>query len=940
MSAARYAIGIDLGTTNCVLAYTELGGRHAGAQALALPQAASTDSVVDLPLLPSCFYFVTPAEMARGQLDPFSGNAEAEPTGYFVGMLARDRLDDAPGRVIHSAKSWLAHGGIDREAQILPFASDDIADNLKLSPVEASAAYLQYLQQAWDHAFARGNAECAFARQKIVITVPASFDEGAQALTRKAAELAGYPADLRLLEEPQAAFYAWLAESATDGTARPAAARLLEALPALAQSEQSVLVVDMGGGTTDFSLFRIAPQSSARAEPQIERIAASDHLLLGGDNLDLALAHLAERALLGDSDTRLGRRQWQHLLPQARRLKERLLADEASAGGALHVSVPGAGANLFASALSAELDAASVRTALLDGFFPHTPAGQGPQRRAAGLREIGLPYAADSAVSRHLAGFLRGREIDAVLYAGGSLRPARLQQRLTDIIANWQGRRPAQLALADMSLAIALGAARYAQLAAQSKTRIRGGYARSVYLELAREAGAALPNLVCVLPQGFEEGGHLRLAAPSFDATLNRPVRFTAYTSNCRKQDAPGALVPLNETDFHALPPLFTTLLVDAGSSDLRAGAGQRASVQLEAELTELGVLQLALHSSEFARRWQLEFNLRKPQAAATPAPGAESAPQPAEMRGVNIAAATAAIEKFYGRKQAPDPRDNVKTLPRELERLLGQPREAWNLSLLRGLWPALYPGITRRSRSLAHETTWLYLAGLLLRPGYGADLDPWRMAQLWECMDLGLAHRKEKSALANWHMMWRRTAGGLSADQQERLFAAALPQLKAAGGNVEAVRLAGSLERVAPARKQELAEWLFGRVLKGHAARQPEFFWALARLCARVPLYAAADVVLPATAVEQWFRRAADMEWRKSGLEGLNAIFAAACRLTRDRAIDVQDDTRARVLEKLRREQARPEQIQVVADYCPVSDSERSEQFGEQLPAGLSLGT
>ncbi|MBL8483696.1 MAG: Hsp70 family protein [Rhodocyclaceae bacterium] len=939
MSGPRYAIGIDLGTTNCVLAYQDLAAREIRARALAIPQAAALDSVVDAALLPSCFYFATGAELARGQLDPMSGNPHGEACGYFIGQYARDRQDDAPGRVIHSAKSWLAHGGVDREAQILPFGSEDVAADLKLSPVEASAAYLQYLQQAWDHAFARRDPACAFARQKIVITVPASFDEGAQALTRKAATLAGYPDDLRLLEEPQAAFYAWLGEH-TGSAPKSAAARLIEALPALAQGAQSVLVVDMGGGTTDFSLFRIAQQKSTRGEPQIERIAASDHLLLGGDNLDLALAHLAERALLSDPDARLGRRQWQHLLPQARRLKERLLAEDDPPGGKLYLSVPGAGANLFASALSAELDAGAARAALLDGFFPHTAAGTGPQRRAGGLREIGLPYAADSAVSRHLAGFLRGREVDAVLYAGGSLRPAPLQRRLTDIIAGWQGRTPAQLVLGDMSLAIAQGAARYAALGAQSKARIRGGYARSVYLELARRPGEALPTLVCVLPQGFEEGGSLRLAAPAFDAVINRPVRFTAHTSNCRKEDQPGALVTLNDSDFHALPPLFTTLLPDGNAPDLRQGAGQTLSVQLEVELTELGVLQLALHSADLDRRWQLEFNLRKPQAGALPAAGQAAAPPStaaSAARGANLDAASALIDRFYGRKQTLEARDNVKSLPRELERLLGQPREDWNLSVLRGLWPALHPGITRRNRSLGHELTWLYLAGLMLRPGYGADLDPWRMAQLWECMRLGLAHRKEKSAQANWYMMWRRTAGGLAAEQQEQLFAAALPQAKAAGG-VEALRLAGSLERVAPARKLELAEWLFARLLKADAARPPEYFWALARLLARVPLHAAADAVLPAPAVEQCFRRAADLDWRKNRLDGLNAVFAAACRVTRDRALDVQDEVRARVLDKLRREQARPEQLRVLAEYCPVSESEKSEQFGEQLPAGLRL--
>ena len=438
----------------------------------------------------------------------------------------------------------------------------------------------------------------------------------------------------------------------------------------------------------------------------------------------------------------------------------------------------------------------AVRQIVLDGFFPLTAADERPRTRQTGLREIGLPYAADTAVSRHLAAFVDGRHIDAVLFAGGSLQPPFLQERLLALIARWQGQPPVLLSLQDMSLGIALGAAHFGAVLTFARERIRGGYARSVYLELHQEQAGKAPDLVCVLPQGFEEGGRLTLASPAFTLLVNRPVRFTAYTSNRRQQDQAGAIVPLGEGGFHPLPPLHTALALDDDAFNPRKAAQQSITVQLEAELTELGVLQLALVNEERQKRWRLDFNLRKPLVA-----GESTAENKSEDIGVApqaLKAATERIALFYGKKQSLNEKDNPKQLVKDLERIFSLDRSRWGVPLLRTLWPELYPGITRRNRSLAHENTWLYLAGFALRPGYGSELDPWRMMQLWECYELGIVHKKEKSAQANWWMMWRRTAGGLPAEQQEQLLRDALPQLRKAPAEfVEGTRLLGTLERI-----------------------------------------------------------------------------------------------------------------------------------------------
>ena len=931
MTGPRYAIGIDLGTTNCTLAYVDLAASKRRVAVLPVPQLDTPRTVVDDPLLPSYFCYATEAEIAQGELDPLTGAACAEPRGYVVGALARARAAEVPGRVIHSAKSWLAHAGIDREAALLPFASDEIPAELKLSPVEASSAYLGYLRAAWDAIVARGDPALAFAAQRIVVTVPASFDEGAQQLTRRAAELAGYPRALRLLEEPQAAFYAWLHGDGTTGAT--AATRLADALPMLAARAATVLVVDVGGGTTDFSLFRLRTGSIAQVD--IERIATSDHLLLGGDNIDLLLAHLAERELMAGSDDRLSRRQWSHLLPQARAMKEALLAG-ADAVEAFRVAVPGSGSGLFARALSASLPAVRVRECVQDGFFPLVEGDALPLARRSGLREMGLPYAADTAITRHLAAFVRGREVDAVLFAGGTMRPPALQQRLLAQLARWQQRMPAELPLADLHLAIAEGAAAFAALDVGAPGRIRGGYPHSVYIELQRDPRQSAPALVCVLPQGVAEGTTVELPAPEFDLVVNRPVRFSVHTSARRPADVPGTLATLEPAAFHALPPLQTTIVTDAAEFNPRTSAAETLRVTLAAGLNELGVLELALVERGSGRRFRLDFNLRRPLSATT----TEGAAPPSTGVGdAALAAACVRIEAHYGKKQPAADGDGVKGLARELERILGQERSRWNTTLLRSLWPALHPGITRRGRSLAHETSWLYLAGFVLRPGYGAAGDPWSVQQLWECHDLGLAHRKEKSAQAYWWMMWRRVAGGLPAELQQTLFAAALPELRRSPAEfVEGTRLLGSLERVALGERQDLASWLVEFIAREKAINQAHVFWALARLLGRVPLYTSADTVVPPAVVEATFARLSALDWRKPALAPLNSVFASACRRTGLRSLDIDDSVRADVVAKLRRSRASNEDIRRVRENAEVSAAERDALFGEALPAGLVL--
>src|SRR3954454_20446309 len=444
----RFSIGIDLGTTNSALAYVPLvGGELPGA--LAIPQWETAATVVEAPTLPSFLYL--PEDALAAQL----GGKVTGAQGWIAGRLARRRAGEMPGRVVRSAKSWLCHHTADRSAPILPWGSEELVPAQKISPVRAAAFILNHLRGAWDSHFARSG--CAFDDQEITITVPASFDAAAQRLTLNAAEEAGFPGDVRLLEEPQAAFYCWLEQySATDP--------LWERLASHGAEPRHVLIVDIGGGTSDFSVFELQPGPPG-AIPNIRRVAVSEHILLGGDNIDLALAVLLEPRLVGERGQISGP-QWDHLVASCRDLKEQALSGTASPEQQFVVALPGRGSSLVGAAQTATLARDEVERLVLDGFFPACDASARPYRTQAGLRDWGLPYAADSAVTRHLADFLRGRpRVDFVLFNGGTLHSAVVRQRLLEQVAAWQGgTRPMELENSEPDLAVARGAARFGKL--------------------------------------------------------------------------------------------------------------------------------------------------------------------------------------------------------------------------------------------------------------------------------------------------------------------------------------------------------------------------------------------------------------------------------------------------------------------------------------------
>ncbi len=594
----RYAVGIDLGTTNSVLAYAPITGetvREAVAPTvLPIPQLVAPSTVEPRPMLPSFLYLGTPEEAAAGALAlPWEARRD-----WAVGTLAQRRAAELPARTVAAAKSWLAYPAVDRRAPLLPWNAPE--DVTKVSPVEASRRYLAHVAAAW----AAAMPDAPLDAQQVVLTVPASFDASARELTREAALAAGLPADLVLLEEPQAALYAWLADAGERWRRRLGVGDL-------------ILVCDVGGGTTDLSLIGVADEGG---DLVLRRVAVGNHTLVGGDNMDLALAHLvrdafAERGVVLDAWQSVG------LWHACRVAKEALLAE---GGPASHpVAVLGRGTRLVGGAVSVDLDRKSAAALLLDGFFPRCALGERPARRpAAGFRELGLPFESEPAITRHLAAFLSAHgeggaaRPTRVLFNGGVFKAPALRERVLEVLGEWLGgTAPGALEGAgDLEYAVARGAAYYGVVKQGRGVRIRGGTGRAYYVGV-ETAGPAVPGLprplaaVCVAPFGMEEGTELDVPGEPIGLAVGEPARFRVFSSPVRKHDAPGTVLrQWPEGELAESDSMETALPAAEGGADW-------VPVRFHARLTELGVFELWCVSTVSADRWKLEFEVREEAA-------------------------------------------------------------------------------------------------------------------------------------------------------------------------------------------------------------------------------------------------------------------------------------------------------------------------------------
>jgi hypothetical protein len=610
--AAKYIVGIDLGTTNSALARCDAADaeQESRIEVRSIPQLVNPSEVAERTLLPSFLYIPGESDFPKGSLAlPW----EPEPK-FVIGELARKRGAESPNRLVASAKSWLSYAAVNRSAPILPWQAPEEVP--KLSPVEASSQLLKYLCTVWDSGEARGQPGLALAEQDVLLTVPASFDEEARELTRRAAEQAGFP-HVTLLEEPLAAFYAWLASQGDTWRRRIKVGDL-------------VLVCDVGGGTTDFSLIMVSEENG---ELTLKRVAVGDHILLGGDNMDLALARVLQQRLEA-SGNRVDTWQLHSLWHQCRIAKEKLFESPKTQNRP--ITLLGKGTKLVGGTLKTELTREDLDQVLVEGFFPKISSGELPARqRRVGFQELGLPYAADPAITKHLARFLsdqvrnspeaaairRGHSGLAcpthILFNGGVMKAALLRNRVVEVMNSWL-RQEGFGALAeeqilearDLEHAVARGAVYYGNARRGRGVRIRSGASRTYYLGI-ESAMPAVPGMeaplkaLCVVPFGMEEGTETAIPDREFGLVVGEPAEFRFLSSSVRKQDQVGSLLEDWGADLEELSPLEVTLKLDGQQ-------GTVVPVRLESRVTELGTLEIWCVSRDGSHRWNLELNIRE----------------------------------------------------------------------------------------------------------------------------------------------------------------------------------------------------------------------------------------------------------------------------------------------------------------------------------------
>ncbi|MCF7482835.1 hsp70 family protein [Vibrio sp. J1-1] len=938
MASPRFLVGIDLGTTNTVVAYCEITDNleQSEVSLFDIDQLIGPGEVVRKPLLPSFRYHPAEGQISPSDLtlpwenQPVSGDIK----NVIVGEWARELGAKVEGRQVSSAKSWLSHQAVDRSSDILPWAGAQDVD--KVSPVIASASYLNHIRQAWNYRHPSNKLE----DQDVVVTVPASFDETARKLTLEAAEIAGLK-KIVLLEEPQAVCYDWYARH------QKTAADELKDLPL-------ILVCDVGGGTTDLSLIEarfVESNGSNNDELALDRIGVGEHLMLGGDNLDLALAHLAESRF--NQNKKLTAASLTKLIQQTRKAKENLLSSNAPEE--VKITMLGSGSKLLGGTKSIALSKQEVHQIALDGFFPLSDFNQVPDKRRSAVVEFGLPYVADPAVSKHVAEFLTqhqqvsrsalGIEDEkqnaipvGLLLNGGVFNSDLVTQRVTTLLSDWRGAPVTVLDNPHPDWSVALGAVAYGKARRGAQLKIGGGAARSYFLHLQEKN--KMGKALCLLAKGTEEGHEIRLSGRRFSLTLGEPVRFNLLTSthdtltnNTAIQN--GVMVDVDPDIFVPLPPYITTL--EGEGAELHANQKERVEVQLACQLTEVGTLKMECVSAEDdSKRWALEFEVRNKQADDNEE--VQLHPKLNECKEL--------VARLYsGNKKSADSKE-IKTLAKDLEKKLGK-RDEWDFTTLRQLFDAFAQGRKRRRRSEQHEKNWLRLAGFALRPGFGDPTDSWRIEQIWGLYQQNIQF-KNHQGWTDWWVFWRRIAGGLNQEQQETILADIAKYLHPGAmknpqsaktaqdmGYESMVRLSASLEHLEVEDKVLLATWFLSKAIN-HSQFQQAHWWAMGRLASRTPLYGSQHNVIPREQAEQWLPKLLEQNWQKEPMIAFAAVMI--CRKTGDRLFDISDDYREQVLTKLKQSKVPDSWVSLVEEVKELSDSESKRVFGDALPSGLTL--
>jgi len=914
----KYIIGIDLGTTNSAVSYVDLESdtsKDKGIKLFEVPQLTGAGEVSPLPVLPSFCYIPGKYDIAEESIRlPWVSDDIS-----FVGKFARDHGAKVPSRLVSSAKSWLCHSNADRRAKILPWGSGE--DVIKISPVDATASYLKHIRMSWNSTKGDDD-EFYLENQMIIITVPASFDEVARDLTIEASKLAGLK-NVTLLDEPLAAFYSWLIKHE-------------ENWQDYIKPGELVLVCDVGGGTSDFTLITLR---ETEGTPRFERIAVGDHLILGGDNIDLSLARHVEEQF--KQSGQLSSDRWKTLCHLCRQAKENILNEGVDSET---ITMIGEGSSLIGGTLTAPLKRSILEKIVIDGFFPvmenHDPLETKVRK---GISEFGLPYETEPAITRHIGLFLEKHKDDVkqilnkkpypdlILFNGGSLKSSLIQKRIQDSVRTWFDETVSSessiLENPVPDLAVALGAAYYGLVKIGKGVRVGSGSARSYYLGFERKNGVDQNEklAVCIVERGLDEGSQINLPDKKFQVLTNQPVSFDLYSSTYRSGDRSGDEFLIDET-LTPLPPIQTVIQFG------QKGIKKEIPVQVEAEFSEMGILFLWCSSLSTAHRWRLQFQLRDTVGK----------PEVLDLEVFDAAIIDAAVSDIQlSFLPNADPASLIQ-LMKTISKTVGRPKEKWPLALIRRLADELIKSISARNFSAEHEIRWLNFIGYCLRPGFGDGMDEQRIQSLWKIYQQGFTFKKNAQVKNEWWILWRRVAGGLVSGKQRQFIqdmrSLLLPKrgTKVRISNQERIEIwmaVANMERLTIKDKIE-----FGRQLLSELHPQksrPPLLWALSRIGARELLYGPIDRVIPPKEVEAWISHILKKEW--SNPRPVGAALAQMTRKTGDRMRDLDPLIMDQVIQWLIKMDLKSETA-FLTSVKSMATMEESTIFGESLPSGIVL--
>ena len=935
----KFVVGIDLGTTNSAVSYVDLtstDSENRDIKSFHIPQLIAPGELGQRSVLPSFLYLPTQYEINDGCTALPWDNRR----GYAVGEIAREQGALVPGRLVSSAKSWLCHGGVDRTADILPWGEG--TDAAKVSPVEASTRYLLHIREAWNDVISGGNDDYNLEDQMIVLTVPASFDEVARELTVTAAQQAGFRR-VKLMEEPLASFYSWLC---SDG----------EGIQQKMIPGQLILVCDVGGGTTDFTIISVIEGS---AGIQFNRLSVGDHLMLGGDNMDLTIARHIEKQLFGQPG-KLDSKRWHQLTHQCRKAKE-LLLSESESKEKIDIAIMGTGGKLIAETLKCTVQRREVEELIIDGFFPFVKLEDTlKDNKRKGLTEWGLPYVQNPAVTQHLAAFWlkcnpllkseTGRDVpypDYLLFNGGSLTPSVIRNRIQSVVQRWfqdiAGEEwfPEELKNSKPELAVAIGAVNYGLSRLLKGPRVGAGSPRAYFVEVAKVPGEEIDSkvrkAVCIVPRSAEEGLESELRKPAFEVRANQPIAFNVFCSSTRLGDKTGDIVNLTEDEITILPPIHTVLRYGKKSDAIPI------PVLLAVHLAEIGTLELWCNSQNSPHRWQLQFDVRVGETHHE-----HSTPSSETLDVETVELAKKKIYDVFDEGKGSNPDYLIK----DMVSILALNKAQWSTPIIRKVADSLLQNKQGRALSPQHETRWFNLLGFCLRPGFGDPLDEWRIKETWKIFHEGLRFPKNHQSLTEWLILWRRVAGGLLGGQQMEIYKQLSPYLRTSPGKKgkasknqkkkliihkdhEIWMTLASLERLPVEIKEELGSQLL-RTFKRNRPSQKEL-WALCRFGTRIPFHGTLDKVISARKAASWITTLLSLNLEVT--DTLAHALVQLARYTGDRERDVSDTDKNNLIMWLDNI-PKGEYFKELMNN-PESSYGQKEQdwiFGETLPPGLSL--